>query len=172
MEASVAAMFADTNKRKDLFNIWLQHAKDFGRVQLEVSRRNTQQQSAHCNTVTWSKAQLEQSGRYTKEDIDDLIARAEKHKRYIDDPNFPGVERLRRYYLVDEVGSQKKNLQEDIQQLNNVGDVTNQEAQALSGQGQKYHLPKKEFEQIFKQPSVSYFAKTKAKRFSGSQVFT
>ena len=136
MEPSVAAMFADSNKRKDLFNIWLQHARDFGKVQLEVARRNTQRQSAHANTVTWSRVQLEQSGRYTKEDIDDLISRAEKSNRYIDDPNFPGVERLRRYYLVDEVGSQRANVQEDIQQLNNMGDVTNQEAQALSGQGQ------------------------------------
>lgn len=135
MDPSVAAMFADANKKKDLFNLWLTHARDFGKVTLEVSRRNTQRQSAHANTVTWSRAQLEQSGRYTATDINDLIQRAVAAGRFIDDPNFPGVERLRRYMIVDEVGQQTANIREDTTEINNQGAVSTQEAVSLTNQG-------------------------------------
>ena len=42
MDAAVAAMFQDKNKRKDLFNMWLTHACDFGKCALEISRVNIQ----------------------------------------------------------------------------------------------------------------------------------
>lgn len=139
MEPSIAAMFADSNKRKDLFNIWLQHARDFGKVQLELTRRNLQRQTAHTNTVTWSRAQLEQSGRYTPEDINDLIQRATAAQRFIDDPNFPGVERLRRYIIVDEVGQQQQRIQEDVQEVSNTGGISSAEALNLTSQGLCLH---------------------------------
>ena len=88
--------------------------------------------------MTWSRAQLEQSGRYTAEDIDDLIRRCVAQGMYIDDPNFPGVERLRRYRMVDEVGSQNARVQEDVQEIQNAGAVSNTEALALTGPGQNY----------------------------------
>eukprot|EP00435_Cladocopium_sp_Y103_P009061 s4443_g2.t1 len=116
MDPSVAAMFGDSNKRKDLFNLWLTHARDFGKVTLEVARRNTQRQSAQSTTVTWSRAQLEQSGRYQPTDIDDLIQRAVAAGRYIDDPNFPGNERLRRYMIFDDVSLQNANVRGDFSQ--------------------------------------------------------
>ena len=135
MDASVAAMFGDLNKRKDLFNLWLTHSRDFGKVTIEVARRNTQRQSANSSTVTWSRAQLEQSGRYQTSDIDDLIQRAVAAGRYIDDPNFPGNERLRRYMVVDDVSLQRANVREDIQEIQNSGVATNQEALALTAPG-------------------------------------
>ena len=135
MDPSVAAMFGDSNRRKDLFNLWLSHARDFGKVTLEVARRNTQRQAAQSSTVTWSRAQLEQSGRYQPGDIDDLIQRAVATGRYIDDPNFPGNERLRRYMVVDDVSLQNANVREDIQEIGNSGMVTNQEAVALTAAG-------------------------------------
>ena len=135
MKPHVAAMFTDGNKKKDLFNLWLQHARDFGKVEVEITRRNIQRQSSHTNLVTWSRAQLEESKRYTKEDIDDLIARCEAKGSYMDDPNFPGVQRLRRYTFVDEVGAQKAHVREDSQDLKNMGSVSTAEALELTGAG-------------------------------------
>eukprot|EP00438_Fugacium_kawagutii_P030698 Skav213052 [mRNA] locus=scaffold364:38558:43143:+ [translate_table: standard] len=133
LDPSIAAMFGDSNKRKDLFNTWLQHSRDFGKVQLELTRRNLQRQTAHANTVTWSRAQLEQCGRYTPEDINDLITRATAAQKFIDDPNFPGVERLRRYIIVDEVGQQQQRIREDVQELSNTGsDLSHAQAANLN----------------------------------------
>ena len=148
MEPSVAAMLMDGNKKKDLFNLWLTHSRDFGKVSLELARRNTDRTSAHSNEVTWSRAQLEQSGRYTAEDVDDLIRRCTASGAYLDDPNFPGVERLRRYVIVDEVGRQRARIQEDVQEISSRGGITTAEALNLTGPGQVYFqtfhfLPKK-----------------------------
>ena len=90
-------MFGDRNKRKDLFNMWLNHAGDFGKCAMEISRANTQARSSQATTVTWSRAQIEDSKRYSKDEVDELIARLTREKRYLDDPNFPGREHLRRY---------------------------------------------------------------------------
>ncbi len=135
MNASLRAMFASTDGKRDLFNLWLQRARDFGQVKLVVSRRNVERHESHCNTVTWSRAQLEQCGRYKPEDIDDLIKRCEAKGAYMDDPNFPGVARLRRYTFVDEVGKQASKAQEDIHEVENAGGVSHQEAVDLTSQG-------------------------------------
>ena len=135
MDPSVAAMFGDSNRRKDLFNLWLSHAKDFGKVTLEVARRNTQRQAAQSSTVTWSRAQLEQRGRYEAQDITDLIQRAVASGRYIDDPNFPGNERLRRYLVVDDVSLSNAQVREDIQEIGNSGTISSQEAMTLTAAG-------------------------------------
>jgi hypothetical protein len=55
--------------------------------------------------------------------------------RFIDDPNFPGVERLRRYMIVDEVGQQTANIREDTTEINNQGAVSTQEAVSQTNQG-------------------------------------
>lgn len=128
-------MFGDRNKRTDLFNLWLKHSRDFGQVSVEIERTNIQRKTSKATTVTWSRAQLEQSGRYTKEDIDEFVARAVKNKAYIDDPNFPGVERLRRYLVVDEIGQEAARQQEDRQKLTSYGSVTSDEALQLTNQG-------------------------------------
>lgn len=128
-------MFQDKNKRKDLFNMWLTHAGDFGKCNLEISRTNTQGRSSQATTVTWSRSQLEQSGRYTPEDITNLIDRCTKEKRYIDDPNFPGVERLRRSCLIDDVSQTNQRRQEDNQRISNSGAITANEGVSLVGEG-------------------------------------
>lgn len=53
----------------------------------------------------------------------------------MDDPNFPGVQRLRRYTFVDEVGAQKAHVREDSQDLKNMGSVSTAEALELTGAG-------------------------------------
>ena len=136
MDPSLAAMFGDMNKRKDLFNLWLTHARDFGSVRLEVQRRNVSRESCHQNTIAWSKTQLQQSGRYTAEQIDDLITRRTAERRYVDDPNFPGDVSCRKYYVVEEIGAQRQRLQEDVQAISNAGEITNAEALALTNPGQ------------------------------------
>ena len=152
MDPSVAAMLMDSNKKKDLFNLWLTHSRDFGKVSLEIARRNTDRTSAHSNEVTWSRAQLEQSGRYTSEDIDDLIRRCVATNSFLDDPNFPGVERLRRYVIVDEVGRQRARVQEDIQEVNSRGAITTAEALHLTSPGLVFsnmNFPPKQISSIF-----------------------
>lgn len=135
LDSATRTMFMDKNKRNDVFNMWLKHARDFSAVSLEVSRRNIQRNSAHAHTVTWSRAQLEQSGRYTPEDVEALIQRCAQNNLYIDDPNFPGVERLRRYHVVDEVGRSVQHVQESSQALSTTGQVTTSEALSLAGEG-------------------------------------
>ena len=101
MVASLAGMFNNLNERNDLFNMWLQKERDFKQVELQVKRTRLQRQEAASTEVLWNRAQLE--AKYSKEDVDDLIARCTRLGRYQDDPNFPGVERLRQYELVKEV---------------------------------------------------------------------
>ena len=135
LDPSIAAMFQDRNKRKDLFNMWLTHAGDFGQCALEISRINSQSRSCNATTVTWSKKQLEQSGRYSETEITELIDRLTKEKKFIDDPNFPGVEHLRRYQVVDDISATDQRKQEDRQQVSNTGNVTRGEAVQLSAEG-------------------------------------
>ena len=142
MDPQVRAMYLDKNKKNDVFNLWLKHARDFGAVGVEVSRQNIQRQSAHRNTVTWSKIQLQQSGRYTEDDITALIDRCTRSGNFIDDPNFPGVERLRRYVIVDEVGSTMARVQEDTQRVASTGQISTQEAVALTSEGVPQIKPK------------------------------
>ena len=87
--------------------------------------------------MTWSKKQLEQSGRYSQDEIDALIARCTKEKKYMDDPNFPGVEHLRRYHIIDDVSATNQNQQEDQQRINSSGALSNAEATYLTGEGQE-----------------------------------
>ena len=135
MDATLQAMFQDKNKCKDLFNMCLTHAGDFGKCSLEISRVNVQGRSSQATTVTWSRSQLEQSGRCAPKDINNLIDRCTKEKRYIDDPNFPGVERLRRYCLIDDISQTNQRRQEDHQRISNSGAITASEGTILLGEG-------------------------------------
>ena len=135
LDPSIAAMFQDRNKRKDLFNMWITHAGDFGQCALEISRVNSQSRTANATTVTWSKKQIVQSGRYSESEITELIDRLTKEKKYIDDPNFPGVEHLRRFQIVDDISATDQRKQEDRQTISNTGNVAHAEAIQLSGEG-------------------------------------
>ena len=115
--------------------MWLNHAGDFGQCAMEISRTNIQARSSQATTVTWSRAQIEESKRYSKDEIDELIARCTKEKRYLDDPNFPGREHLRRYILVDDISSTQKHTQEDKQALTNSGQITHAEGIHLASEG-------------------------------------
>eukprot|EP00435_Cladocopium_sp_Y103_P043974 s800_g12.t1 len=128
-------MFEDRNKRKDLFNMWLTHAQDFGRCALEISRTNIQNRSAQATTVSWSRQQIEQSGRYSSQEIDQLLERLTREGRYMDDPNFPGVTHLRRYLVVDEVSQTNQRLQEDRQAISSHGTITHAEGINLASEG-------------------------------------
>jgi len=128
-------MFADRNQRKDLFNMWLTHAQDFGRCGLEISRTNSQRRSAQSTTVSWSRAQIEQSNRYTTQEIDQLVERLTRENRYIDDHNFPGVTHLRRYLLVDDVSQTNQQNQEDRQHIIMTGGITSAEGVNLVSEG-------------------------------------
>ena len=135
MDAGVAAMFADRNKRKDLFNMWLSHAQDFGKCEVEITRTNSQKRSAQATTVTWSRTQIEQTNRYSKEEIDQLIDTCTREGRYMDDPNFPGKVHLRKYFVIDEISSTRQHVQEDQQKLSNSGTITSNEALNLTSEG-------------------------------------
>ena len=135
MEPSVRAMFEDRNKRKDLFNMWLVHAHDFGQCALETSRANIQQRSAQSTTVSWSRQQIENSGRYSSQEVDQLVERLTREGRFIDDPNFPGVAHLRRYLVVDEVSQTHQRSQEDRQALSNTGAISRTEGVGFVSEG-------------------------------------
>ena len=135
MEPSVRAMFADKNKRKDLFNMWLVHAHDFGQCALEISRTNIQQRSAQSTTVSWSRQQIESSGRYSSQEVDQLVERLTREGRFIDDPNFPGVTHLRRYLVIDEVSQTHQRSQQDRQSISSTGAIQQAEAVSFVAEG-------------------------------------
>ena len=123
-------------KKRDLFCLWLENARDIGAVNLQVSRMNIQERSHEVDATYWSRSQLEQSGRYTRDDIDDLIARCTRENRFQDDPNFPGNERLRKYLIVEGVHGCLKNTQQDKQGMEYTGSVSSGEALDLASQSQ------------------------------------
>ena len=129
------AMFEDRNKRKDLFNMWLVHAHDFGQCALEISRTNIQQRSAQSTTVSWSRQQIESSGRYSPQEVDQLVERLTREGRYIDDPNFPGVAHLRRFLVIDEVSQTNQRTQEDRQAISSTGGISHIEGVNLVSEG-------------------------------------
>ena len=140
MPPSLVPVFGDANKRADLFRMWMQHAQDFSQVVLQISR-DVKQRSAQSTTQSWSRTQLEQTGRYSQEDITNLIERLTRENQFIDDPNFPGVERYRRYFVVDEISQRQRDSQEDRQRLSSTGTLTRGEALELTSGGQSIKQP-------------------------------
>lgn len=122
-------------ERLDLFRLWLEKGQDFAQVEVEVTRRNVQSQSAKAKDVCMSKSQLEADPRYSKDDVADLIKRKTQLGQYIDDPNFPGREDLRQYIINAETSAETARVREDVQQVGSRMSVTGTEALALTEAG-------------------------------------
>lgn len=75
---------------------------------------------------------------YTSGDIDNLIDRAEREGRAQDDPNFPGVARLRKYTFAQEMSGRVRNAQVDTQGVQNNGEISHAEARELVAEGAGY----------------------------------
>ncbi len=84
----------------------------------------------------WNRTQLEE--KYSKEDVDDLIARCVRLGKYQDDPNFPGVERLRQYELVKEVTRKTSDALEDSTSLSASMMVSATDASSLLAEGLEF----------------------------------
>ena len=135
MDSRLTGMFQDEGQRTDLFNLWLRASRDFGQVAVKIERENVQKNKAAVKVVEWSRSQLEQCGFYTQEDIDDLIDRCTKNKLFQDDPNFPGVERLRKYKFIQETSQKFEDVQSSRQCISSTGTISTDEAIELSGKG-------------------------------------
>ena len=135
MDPKMNGMFADSNQRTDLFNLWLRASRDFSQVALKLERENNQRKKAAVKVVEWSRAQLEQCGWYSKEDIDDLVKRCEETGQFSDDANFPGVLRLRKYRLVQETSQKYEDEQISRQKITSSGTISTDEAIDLTKQG-------------------------------------
>lgn len=69
------------------------------------------------------------------------VERLTRENQFIDDPNFPGVERYRRYFVVDEISQRQRDSQEDRQRLSSTGTLTRGEALELTSGGQSIKQP-------------------------------
>ena len=127
-------------ERLDLFRLWLEKGKDFAQVEVEVTRRNIQSQSAKAKDVCMSKSQLEADPRYSKDDVADLIKRKTQQGQYIDDPNFPGREDLRQYIINAETSAETARVREDVQQVGSKMAVSATEALSLTEPGCDFAL--------------------------------
>ena len=82
-----------------------------------------------------NRQQLETCGKYTKEDVEDLIRRKTLGGQYISDPNFPSREDLRQYIIHQETSAEVARTREDSQDVTSRVDVDNTEALALTEEG-------------------------------------
>ncbi|CAJ1393929.1 unnamed protein product [Effrenium voratum] len=121
--------------RNELFKVWLEKGRDFSQVEVEMKRRCVQSKSHGEKEVCWSRRQLEMDGRYDKNEVDTLIANATRTGRFMDDPNFPGNEKLRQYFLVLETSREKRNTFEEEQNLRSTTRTSADEALALLTSG-------------------------------------
>ena len=119
----------------DLFRIWLEKGQDFQQVAIEVRRRNAQKQTAAAKDKCMSKKDLEASGRYSEQDIQELIARKTAAGLYINDPNFPNREDLRQYRVNMEVSHEVAHSREDTQEMVSNTSLNTTEALALTEEG-------------------------------------
>ena len=122
--------------RTKLFNMWIVAGHDFCKVNLVIQQKHSNTQSARSKTVHMSKKQLEQSGKYTAEQITELIDRCTAKRLYQDDPNFPGNKELRQYEVVDEVSKTNTHSVEISQIMQGVSQLTPQEARSCTEAGQ------------------------------------
>lgn len=86
MKQSLIPTFS--SDRTALFREWLTQGKDFSKVEIMMQRRHSQSQSSGAREVAWSRRQIEQDGRYSAEEVEELIQNATRAGRYISDPNF------------------------------------------------------------------------------------
>ena len=138
MQGSLQPMFATQSGKLDLFRIWLQRGQNFLECEIEVKRRQVQENSAKSVESALSRAQLLADGRYTTEDIDDLIRRRTDSGDYINDPNFPDRKDLRRYILNTELTRTKTDLRSAETSLSSKARVETSEAMALTEEGSDF----------------------------------
>ena len=134
MSKELIPMFR-SDQKLDLFRIWLQKGKDFARCAVEIRRRNLQSQSSKSKDSCMNRQQLETCGKYTKDDVDDLIRRKTMAGQYISDPNFPTREDLRQYIIHQETSAEVARTREDSQDVTSRVDVDNTEALAVTEEG-------------------------------------
>ena len=104
-------------QRLDLFQLWMEKSKDFSLVEIEIQRRNVQRQTATSRNLCLSRAQLLASGRYTEDDVNDLIRRRTESGAFIPDPNFPDRIDLRQYLVNAETAAENARVREDSQAI-------------------------------------------------------
>lgn len=131
---SLIPMFRGDQKL-DLFRLWLEKGRDFSRCAVEVERKNLQSSTAKSKDLCLSRAQLEASGKYSKDDIDELVRRKTANGAYIDDPNFPGREDLRQYIINSETSAEVARTREDSQRVSSTAELDGAEALALTEDG-------------------------------------
>eukprot|EP00435_Cladocopium_sp_Y103_P025376 s3284_g6.t1 len=113
----------------------LEWMKSQSKCEVEVKRRNLQSTSAKSKDVAMSVAQLEATGKYSKEDIQELVKRKKAQGAYIQDPNFPGREDLYQYLINQETSAEVAHTREDSQEVSSSAVVDGQEALALTEDG-------------------------------------
>ena len=122
--------------RTELFNMWIVAGHDFCKVNMIIQQKLSNTLTAGAKRVFLSKKQLQQSGKYTEEQITELIKRCVQQKLYQDDPNFPGNEELRQYEVVNEVSKSNTHSVEVSQLIQGVSQLSSQEARSLTEAGQ------------------------------------
>ena len=130
--------FASADSRLDLFRLWLQKGRDFNQVQIEMTRRSTQQQRATNRNQAMSRAQLLQDSRYSEADVDALIARRTAENAFIPDPNFPDRVDLRQYVIHQETTSEEVRSRENTQTMHATTRVTHDEALPMLEDGNEF----------------------------------
>lgn len=81
---------------------------------------------------------LEMDGRYTTEQIEELIRRKTAQNMYICDPNFPDNENLRQYILVEETTRVTQDIREESQTLRGTTELSATEALSLTEAGASF----------------------------------
>lgn len=128
-------MFQDKNQRTDLFNMWLRESRDWGSVNMRATRSLSQKQQASVQDAMLSRAELEKTRRYTAEDLEELITRLTRQGRYTDDPNFPGIEKYRKYQVVNQLSSTRTQEMETRMEIQSNVQLTADEASNLTSAG-------------------------------------
>ena len=121
--------------RLDLFRAWLEKGGDWAKTAVEIERKNIQKQSANSKDKCMSRRDLEESRRYSPEDIRELIERKTRLGQFISDPNFPEREDLRQYLVNTEVSSEISNIRQNSQSLASNTALSSTEALALTEDG-------------------------------------
>eukprot|EP00435_Cladocopium_sp_Y103_P007291 s4250_g2.t1 len=122
-------------QRLDLFQLWMEKSKDFGQVEIEIQRRNVQRQTATSRNLCLSRTQLLASGRYSEDDVNDLIRRRTESGHWIPDPNFPHREDLRQYMVNAEMAAENARVREDSQAVTSRTAASAAEAISLTEDG-------------------------------------
>lgn len=139
MVESLVPMFQrGGHARTELFRMWLDKGRDFASVEVEVTRRNSQQAASAARDKAMSRRDLEQCGRYNEQDIAELIERKTRLGHYINDPNFPDRVDLRQYLVNNEVMREVRHVREDSQSVTSRTALNGNEAVALTENGMEF----------------------------------